>query len=356
MARQLIIVLTVFLLSSCDATVPAPMSVEPLQLTWDLSQDNHIERVHWPAGNTSQIWLLGPGAVHLKIRGGGEHDVRFDNAQVAREGARVKTIRLFRDIGTVETVYADAMKLASEWQINDTKNIEVFRDTKAFAIQHGGDGLYSARGGDEIVQGRSIEIRESFNSVSGKPFLALLALGFYPDYDIATTQPNTPLQFAWDLSRDSRVERVDWPADFKGSTWLIDGPGIVHLKLHDDAEQDIRFRYARVDCDGDQLKAIRLELDKGKLETVYADAMKLATDWHVADTREIQEFKSTFAEKMLPTIPNRNDDPSYFARGDAETRPERLIEIRRNFELLSGKPYFAVLILHLLGGKGVGSL
>ena len=186
MIRLRLTISAVMCLTSCgppgSATSP---TTQPLSFKWDLSIDNRIERVGWPSQVTDHIWLIdGPGAVRLKVRGGVEHDVAFSAAQVWREGSRIKTIALIGHIGTVDEVYADAMKLASDWRITDVSDIEVFKNTKAYKMEHGGSGVYGVRaGGDGLEQGRSIEIRQSFNSASGEPYVAIMAFGFVPDYD-----------------------------------------------------------------------------------------------------------------------------------------------------------------------------
>lgn len=168
-------------------------------------------------------------------------------------------------------------------------------------------------------------------------------IGCGRSYDNGTTPPPN---FSWDVFKDDRIERVGWPANVKEDIWLIEGPGTLRLKIRDGVEREVAFRYARVERDGGRLKTIRLELDKGKLDAVYADAMKLASEWRVTDTKELREFKDTFADRMLPTTTRPSSvDWYYSARGGNELVQRRLIEVHRKFEPLSGKPYFAVFTL-----------
>lgn len=174
-----------FVSASCGNADPSP-------LLWDLSIDNQLRRVNWPKDFNGELWYVdGPGTIRIKVRGDIEQDIPFWFAQVAREGGRIRTIRIMLPPGTVEQTYAAATKLANDWDFPNRNGIEDFMKNRGERILRGGGSQGSVLA-DNTKQPRMIEIRQSFAGPD-KPWYALLAMGFIPDFDAppSTTQATT---------------------------------------------------------------------------------------------------------------------------------------------------------------------
>ena len=173
--RVLAMTLLVVTLVACDRA-PAP----PKALVWDLSLDNEVSRVDWPAKITDDLWYVdGPGTIRLKIRGGLEGEIRYWFAQVKREGGRIRTVRIMMPPGDTKQVYADATKLADDWQFADRQGIKYFSENgdKLVGVSHYPAGSILS----DAAQPRMIEIRAGHASVD-KHWHTLLAMGFVTDF------------------------------------------------------------------------------------------------------------------------------------------------------------------------------
>jgi len=155
--------------------------------------------------------------------------------------------------------------------------------------------------------------------------------------------PAPPQTLVWDFSEDNQLARVGLPAGIKEKVWYVDGPGTLRVKAKDGIERAVPFWFAQVWHDGTQVGGVRIMLEPGNTEQVYADAIMLADQWQLPDRKGLEHFRK-FGDRMI--------GQSHYPAGSAiltGVQPRR-IEIRASFAGAK-KPWYAVLVLNFGNSK-----
>jgi hypothetical protein len=94
---------------------------------WDLSKDQDVSRVQWPAyvGGLGDIWFLdGPCTITLILPDGRRGTFSLYKAQLRRYGAQIYSVSIEFESETLTESRDRARQLASDWQISDLRELE----------------------------------------------------------------------------------------------------------------------------------------------------------------------------------------------------------------------------------------
>jgi len=161
--------------ASCNRAPPPPRA-----LVWDLSNDNQLARVGWPAGLKEHVWYVdGPGTIRLITPCGRDASMPYWFAQVWKVD-NVRTVCIMLPPTTVEEAHAEAIRLADQWEILDRRGIDDFLSTRGKRILSGSSGNAQGATMMDGIPPRAIEIRHVFASERDQ-WQVTLAVGF-PDH------------------------------------------------------------------------------------------------------------------------------------------------------------------------------
>jgi hypothetical protein len=94
-------------------------------LIWDVSADQDVSRVGWPARLPEKKWFIdGPRVVILTVPSGHKAVYEIAKAQVRRNGRNVVNILLWFPAESLDAAHARALALADEWELPDRTPLE----------------------------------------------------------------------------------------------------------------------------------------------------------------------------------------------------------------------------------------
>jgi hypothetical protein len=161
----------------CEKSAPSA-EAGPNHVTWDLSHDQRVDRVAWPADVTGNTWLIsGPMVVDLTLPDGRRTRYTVDDAQLRREGDRVVKIVLLFPSETLDGTYARARALCAEWGIADLEALDAWYAARQRDAGNATDPTRPnlARVWNDVA---GVIVRPSYDAARRAPWFASVGFGF----------------------------------------------------------------------------------------------------------------------------------------------------------------------------------
>ena len=165
----------------CDTRSASGSAVADAQsggaLIWDLSADQDVSRIGWPARVPDKKWFIdGPRVVILTVPSGHRAVYEIEKAQVRRNGRNVVNFLLWFPSESLDAAYARALALADEWELPDRKALEEWYGWRGEPPA----GMGRARSEHVWRRGSPVEVwvRPSYELGRKRPWYVSLSYGF----------------------------------------------------------------------------------------------------------------------------------------------------------------------------------